>query len=151
MPEIKTEILFTINLDFEIAVLCDTPDGIRRIARLNTGSFEGPKLRGTVLPRGGAWTLERGDDALDIEVRLILETDDKHQIYMHWKGLRRVPKEVTERLRRNEAVDPATYYFRVTPHFETSSEKYGWMNCIRAIAAGSPATNARSLVVFQVL
>ncbi len=42
MSEIKTEFLFTIDLDFEICILGETPYGIRRIARLNTGSFEGP-------------------------------------------------------------------------------------------------------------
>jgi hypothetical protein len=151
MPEIKTEFLFTIDLDFEITVLGETPYGIRRVGRLITGSFGGPKLKGTVLPGGGAWTLVRRDDVLDIEVRLILETNDKHQIYMHWKGLRHVPKEVIERLRRNETVDPRTYYLRATPYFETSSEKFRWMNCICAIATGSLATNARTLDVFQVL
>jgi Protein of unknown function (DUF3237) len=88
---------------------------------------------------------------LDIEVRLILETDDKHQIYMHWKGLRDVPKDVMDRLHRNETVDPGTYYFQATPYFETSSEKYGWLNRICAIASGSLATNARTLEVFQVV
>ena len=91
------------------------------------------------------------DGVLDIEVRLILETYDKHQIYMHWKGLRRVPKDVIDRLHRNETVDPGSYYFRATPYFETGSEKYGWMNCICAVATGSVATNARTLDVFQVL
>ncbi|WGR94490.1 DUF3237 family protein [Bradyrhizobium sp. ISRA443] len=151
MPEIKTEFLFTIDLDFEISILGDTPYGIRRIARLNTGSFEGPKLKGVVLPGGGAWTLLRRDDVLDIEVRLMLETDDKHQIYMHWKGLRHVPKDVLDRLHRNETVDPGTYYFRATPYFETSSDKYGWLNRICAIASGSLATNTRTLEIFQVV
>jgi hypothetical protein len=114
MPEIKTEFLFKIDLDFEISVLGDTPYGVRRIASLNAGSFEGPKLKGTVLPGGGAWTLVRRDDVLDIEVRLILETYDKHQIYMHWKGLRRVPKEIIDRLRRNETVDPDVLFPRDT-------------------------------------
>jgi Protein of unknown function (DUF3237) len=98
--------------------------------------------------RGGAWTLVRRDGVLDTEVRLILETNDRHQIYMHWKGLRRVPKDVIDRLHRNETVDPRTYYFRATPYFETGSEKYGWMNCICAVATGSVATNARTLDVF---
>jgi Protein of unknown function (DUF3237) len=151
MPEIKTEFLFTIDLDFEIFVLGETPYGMRRIARLNTGSFDGPKLKGAVLPGGGAWTLIRRDDVLDIEVRLILETNDKHQIYMQWRGLRDVPKDVMERLHRNETVDPETYYFRATPYFETSSEKYGWLNRICAIATGSLAANARTIDVFQVL
>src|SRR5262249_41723182 len=122
MPEIKTEFLFTIELDFEITVLGDTPYGIRRIARLNTGSFEGPKLKGAVLPGGGAWTLIRRDDVFDIEVRLILETNDKHQIYMHWKGLRDVPKGVIERLRRNETVDPKIVLF---PRHAIFRDKFG--------------------------
>ncbi len=93
----------------------------------------------------------RRDGVLDIEVRLLLETSDKHEIYMHWRALRDVPKEVTDHFRRGERVDPGAYYFRATPYFETSSEKYGWMNRICAIASGSLATNTRTLDVFQVL
>ena len=151
MPEIQTEFLFTIDLDFEFSVLSDTPYGIRRIARLKRGNFEGPRLKGTVLPGGGAWTLVRRDDVLDIEVRLLLETSGKHLIYVQWRALRHVPKDVAERLRRGETVNSGSYYFRATPYFETSSEKYGWMNRICAIASGSLDTNARTLDVFQVL
>jgi Protein of unknown function (DUF3237) len=151
MPEIQTEFLFRVDLDFEFFVLGETPYGIRRIASLKGGNFEGPKLNGMVLPGGGAWTLVRRDDVLDIEVRLLLETRDAHQIYMHWRGLRDVPKDINDRLLRGEIVDPGAYYFRATPYFETGSEKYGWMNRICAIASGSLVTNARTLDVFQVL
>ncbi len=125
MPEIQTEFLFTIDLNFEFPFVGDTPYGMRRIGRLKDGNFDGPKLKGMVLPGGGAWTLVRRDHVLDIEVRLLLETSDKQQIYMHWKALRDVPKDVADRLRRGEAVDPGAYYFRATPYFETSSEAYG--------------------------
>jgi hypothetical protein len=151
MPEIKTEFLLTMSLEFEISVLGDTPYGVRRIARLRAGSFEGPKLKGTVLPGGGSWALVRRDDVLELEVRLTLETDDKQQIYMNWKGLRHGPKEVIDRLSRGETVDRRTYYFRTTPYFETSSEKYSWLNRICAIATGSLAASERTLHVFQVL
>jgi hypothetical protein len=151
MSEIKTEFLFTITLEFDIHILGDTPYGIRRIGRLITGSFEGPKLKGSVLPGGGSWSILRRDDVLEIEVRITLETDDKQHIYMHWKGLRHGPREVIDRLNRGENVDPATYYFRTTPYFETSSKKYDWMNRICSIAAGSRKVNERTLEVFQVL
>jgi Protein of unknown function (DUF3237) len=59
---------------------------------------------------------------LDIEVRIVLETDDKQMIYMHWKGFRHGPKDVIDRLNRGAAVDPSSYCFRITPYFETSSE-----------------------------
>ena len=151
MREIKTEYLFTLALQFDMNVLGSTPVGIRRIARHTAGSFEGPKLKGTVLPGGGAWTILRSDDVWELEVRITLETDDKQHVYMHWKGLRHGPKDVMERLDRGDDVDPATYYFRTTPYFETSSARYSWMNRICAIATGSRNATARTLDVFQVL
>jgi hypothetical protein len=151
MPEITTEFLFTIALEIQLSSLGDTPYGSRRIFHFDGGSFQGPKLKGRVLPGGGGSSLIRRDDVLEVDVRLTLETDDKHQIYMAWKGLRHGPKEVMERLYRGEIVDPGTYYFRTTPYFETSSEKYGWMNRICGIATGSLGANARTLDVFQVL
>jgi Protein of unknown function (DUF3237) len=151
MPEIKIGFLFTIALEVEVFNLGDTPYGSRRIARFGTGSFEGPKLKGTVLPGGGGWTLMRRDDVLEIDVRLTLETDDKQYIYMSWKGFRHGPKEVIDRLNRGEDVDPETYYFRTTPYFETSSAKYAWMNRICSIATGARAGSGRTFHVFQVL
>ena len=150
MPEINTEFLFTIALEIQVSSLGDTPYGGRRIFHFSGGSFEGPKLKGRVLPGGGGWSLIRRDEVLEVDVRLLLETDDKHQIYMHWRALRDVPKEVTDRLHRGENIDPGAYYFRATRYFETSSDKYGWMNRICAVASGSLATNARTLDVFKV-
>ena len=151
MREIKTEFLFTIALDVPVLTLGNTPYGGRRIARFGSGSFEGPKLKGTVLPGGGGWMLIRRDDVLEVDVRIVLETDDKQMIYSSWKGFRHGPKEVIDRLNRGEAVDPGSYYFRTTPYFETSSEKYAWMNRICSIATGSREANRRTFDVFQVL
>ena len=47
-----------------------------------------------------------------------------------------------DRLYRGEVVDSSAYYFRTTPYFETSSEKYDWMNRICSIASGSLSPNA---------
>jgi hypothetical protein len=151
MPEINTEFLFTLALEIRVSSLGETPYGNRRIFHFDGGSFEGPKLKGKVLPGGGGSSLIRRDEVLEVDVRLTLDTEDKHQISMAWKGLRHGPKEVMDRLYRGETVDPRSYYFRTTPYFETSSEKYGWMNRICAIATGSLGANARTLDVFQVL
>jgi hypothetical protein len=151
MPEINTNFLFTIALQIQVSSLGDTPNGRRRIFHFDGGCFEGPKLKGRVLPGGGGWSLIRRDEVMEVDVRLTLETDDKHQICMAWKGLRHGPKEVMDRLYRGETVDPGAYYFRTTPYFETSSEKYDWINRICSIAKGSLSANARTLDVFQVL
>jgi hypothetical protein len=151
MPAIATEFLFAIALDVPVLALGDTPYGGRRIARIEGGCFEGPKLRGAVLAGGGGWMILRRDGVLDIEVRIALETDDQQMIYMHWKGLRHGPNDVIDRLNRGEAVDPSSYYFRTTPYFETSSERYSWLNGICSIATGSRVGDRRGFDVYQVL
>jgi len=151
MPEINTRFLFTIALEIHVSSLGDTPYGGRRAFYFDAGSFDGPKLKGRVLPGGGGWSLIRRDDVMEVDARLILETDDNHEICMAWKGLRHGPKGILDRLYRGEIVDPGAYYFRATPYFETSSEKYGWLNGICSIASGSLSANARTLDVYQVL
>ena len=99
---------------------------------------------------GGGWMILRRDGVLDIEVRLVLETDDKQMIYMHWKGLPRGPKDVIDRLNRGKTVYPSSYYFRTTPYFETASGGYSWLNRICAIATGSRVGDRRGLGVYQV-
>lgn len=148
---ISTEFLFSIALEVPVLALGETPYGGRRIARFGGGSFEGPKLRGVVLPGGGGWMIVRRDGILDIEVRIVLETDDEQMIYMHWKGLRHGPKDVIDRLNRGETVDPSSYYFRATPYFETSSEGYSWLNRICSVATGSRVGDRRGFDVYQVL
>ena len=95
--------------------------------------------------------LLRRDGVLDIEVRIVLETDDQQMIYMHWNGLRYGPKDVIDRLNRGEEVDPSSYYFRTTPYFETSSEKYSWLNRICSIATGARVGDRRGFEVYEVL
>lgn len=151
MPEIKTDFLFTITFEVQVFDLGDTPYGNRRIVRAGAGTFEGPKLKGAVLPGGGGWSLVRRDDTVEVDMRVTLETDDKQHIYMRWSGFRHGPGAVIDRLDRGETVDPALYYFRITPYFETSSDKYGWMNRICSIATGSRKAITRSFDVFQVL
>ncbi len=151
MPGIKTDFLFKIELEVPVLPIGRTPYGERRIASFAGGSFTGPKLRGTALAGGGGWMLLRPDGVLDIEVRIVLQTDDRQMIYMHWKGLRHGPKEVIDRLNRGEGVDPSSYYFRTTPYFETGSEKYSWLNRICSIATGSRVGDRRGFDVYQVL
>jgi len=151
MAEINTRFLFTIALEIHVSSLGETPYGGRRAFYFDAGSFDGPKLKGRVLPGGGGWSLIRRDDVMEVDARLILETDDNHEICMAWKGLRHGPKGILDRLYRGEIVDPGAYYFRATPYFETSSEKYGWLNGICSIASGSLSANARTLDVYQVL
>src|SRR5262249_38483935 len=95
------------------------PHGTRIIVPVAGGDFEGPRLRGKVLPGGGDWLLLRGDGVLELDLRITLETDDQALVYMTFQGLRHGPPDAIAALGRGEVVDPARYYFRTLPRFET--------------------------------
>jgi hypothetical protein len=112
------------------------PHGVRVTAPIASGHFEGPRLRGKVLPGGGDWTLLRTDDVLELDLRVTLETDDGALIHMASFGIRHGPPDVIAALARGEAVDPSTYYFRTIPRFETGHTKYAFLNRLVAVASG---------------
>lgn len=152
MTDIRTTLLFNLELKVgEIQPLGKTPLGDRRVAVVEGGSFEGPKLKGTVLKGGSDWLLSRPDGALQLDVRLTLKTHDGHLIGMIYRGYRHGPAAVMDRLNRGEKVDPSEYYFRTAPFFETSSEKYGWLNRIVAIGTGHRLSSGPVYDVFEVL
>src|SRR5207253_10345945 len=112
------------------------PHGTRLIAPITSGSFEGPRLRGKVLPGGGDWTISRSDAVLELDLRITLETDDGALINMTSFGIRHGPPEVLAALARGESVDPSRYYFRTAPRFETSAPQYAFLNRFLAISSG---------------
>jgi hypothetical protein len=113
------------------------PTGTRRTAPISGGHFEGPRLRGKVLHGGSAdWQLLRADGVLEMDLRMTLETDDGALIALTSFGLRHGPPEILAALARGEVVDPASYYFRTTPRFETASPKYAFLNRLLAVATG---------------
>jgi hypothetical protein len=112
------------------------PHGTRVTAPIASGRFEGPRLRGKVLPGGADWTLLRGDGVLELDLRLTLETDDGALVHMASFGLRHGPPEVIAALARGTRVDPSTYYFRTMPRFETAHPKYAFLNRLLAVAIG---------------
>src|SRR3954454_8801111 len=112
------------------------PHGARVTAPITEGHFEGPRLRGKVLPGGGDWTLLRGDGVLELDLRITLETDDGALIHMTSFGLRHGPPGAIAALARGESVDPSTYYFRTTPRFETGHPKYAFLNRLLGVSHG---------------
>jgi len=128
------------------------PLGARRTAPLSGGIFEGPRLRGTVLPAGSAdWLLLRADGVLEMDLRATLLTDDGALISMRSFGLRHGPPDVIAAIGRGEAVDPATYYFRTTPRFETGHPSYVFLNRVIAVASGDRRAEGPTYTIHEVL
>ena len=127
------------------------PLGTRAFAPIAGGTFEGPRLRGKVLPGGGDWTLLRPDGVLELDLRLTLESDDGALIYMTSFGLRHGPPEVLAALARGESVDPSRYYFRTTPRFATSAPQYAFLNRLIAISSGDRRASGPIYTIEEIL
>ena len=148
-----TRLLMTLRV--QVAQPTDVgqvPYGTRRIARLTGGDFEGPRLRGTLVPGSSAdWLLLRGDGVLELDFRATLRTDDGALISMKSFGLRHGASEVLAALGRGDLVDPASYYFRITPRFETSHPKYAFLNRIIAVGTGDRRAEGPIYTIHEVL
>lgn len=152
MPELKSDYLFTMECTVtQLHDVGSTPFGTRHIDLLGAGTFEGPRLRGELLPGGIDSKIFRPDGAMTPNVRLLLKTDDGALIYMYYTGLRYGSPEVMQRIADGEQVDPSEYYLRNTPYFETSAEKYDWLNRIVSVGVGRRLPNSAAYDVFQIL
>ncbi len=108
--------------------IADAPLGPRRIIPILGGSFEGPALKGKVVPGGADYQILRRDGVTVLEAKYLLETDDGAVIAVVNRGMRHGPAEVLQRVMAGEAVDPSEYYFRAAPEFEAPAGPYDWLN-----------------------
>jgi hypothetical protein len=129
----------------EPLVVGDLPLGRRRIIPITGGRVEGPRLQGVVLPGGADWQIVRADGGAVLEARYTIRTADSALIYVRNIGLRCGPPEILARLGRGEPVDPAAYYFRTTPRFETGATPYAWLNDL--IAVGSAVRRPDAVIL----
>jgi len=109
---------------FEARVTCDplvvvgpSKKGKRQLIPITGGEFEGPSIKGTVLPGGADWQLVRPDGVVEIEARYTIRTYDDVNISVVNRGIALYPP----------AFD--TVYVRTTPEFEAPSDSaYAWLN-----------------------
>lgn len=154
MSELKTEFLCNVVAYAnwgDVIDLGQTPHGSRQIIYIKGGTFEGPKIKGIVLPGGGDWFIRRADRVVELDVRCVLRTDDNQLIYCCLKGINEMPADIAIRLIGGESIDASKYYFRVTPLLETGSQKYDWLNRIVSVGIGELTPAGVNYTVYTVL
>ena len=139
MDEPRFEPLFDMTVELEPPqMIGQTPQGNRQIFYVRSGTFEGPRLKGKVLPGGGDWFLLRPDTVGELDVRATLKTDDGALIYATYRGIFSASQESWERIYKGEPVDRDKYYFYTATIFQTSAPDYVWLNRLLAVGVGSP-------------
>lgn len=142
MSALESEFLFEMHASLAAPLdMGSTPEGHRIIILATGGTFEGPRLKGEVVANsGGDWARIRPDGSFDLDVRASLRTDDDALIYITYRG--RAVFQNSEQMGQaldftsENPVDSSEYYFRTNPLFETSDDRYAWLNSVVAVGKG---------------
>lgn len=135
-----------------------TPWRNRRVSDISGGTFEGPELSGVVRRSGADWSeggrARDGGFATALDVRSLWHTHDDALIYVTYGGRLVIPEQVAGAFGNPaelESLDPDSYYFRICPLFETSAERYQWLNEIVAVGLGRRTPAGVDYRIFQLL
>ena len=138
MPRFEPELEFIADMEAYVAMAVPVGPaawGTRLICPVVRGTVEGPKIKGVVRPFGADWALLRADDCIELDVRLIVETDDGVPVHVAYRGVIDLTREQVDRLRSGRAV--ADMKIHTAPRFETAHPDYAWLNRIQAVGCGS--------------
>lgn len=138
---LDAEFLFTLTAelgDASHAMIRNGPAGTRFIVPVSGGHFEGPRLKGTIVPPGGDWVQSRPDRSARLDVRLQLVTDDGTPILMTYQGIG-MPGE-----------DGSTD-IRTAPTFEAPEGDHAWLNTVQAVGIGSASGASVTYRIYALL
>src|SRR6266550_1103562 len=117
--------------------LGEVSQGRRRIVPQIGGTFEGPDMKGKLLPGVSAdWQILLPDGTALGDIRYTLQTDAGALLYVQSRGVRHGSPEVLARLSRGEDVDASEYTFRTSTQIETGSLELAWLNKGAFISVG---------------
>lgn len=155
-PVAPPQLEFAFEVRAQVAdplVVGDLPTGqTRRIIDILGGTFEGPGLKGKLVPGGADWQLiRRSDGFTDIDARYALRTDSGDLVYVTNIGIRHASPEVMKRLNAGEVVDQKDIYFRAIPKFETSAPHLYWLMRSVFVSTGERYPNGVIIRFWRVL
>ena len=115
-----TEFVMQLKVTLDTAyVVGETPHGKRTVIPITGGTFEGPRLKGTIIPGGADWQLAKGNRT-ELEAIYSIKTDDGVYIHIRNRGIIYGGTD--------ENGQPS-FYFKAAPQFEAPEDsKYAWLN-----------------------
>ncbi|HEY8537557.1 MAG TPA: DUF3237 domain-containing protein [Steroidobacteraceae bacterium] len=134
-PTLEHVLTVRANIDAPLS-MGKTPQGERRVIVITGGTFEGPGMKGTIMPGGEDWQLLREDGVTELDARYWLRTDDGAVIRVH-----------NQVLLGPAAETGANRYARSTVRFEAPIGKYDWLNKAVFVGTLSVESAQRPVVV----
>lgn len=152
MTELNHTPLVTLTLTVGFAEMANigmTPAGLRRIAPVTGGTFEGPRLSGTVIG-GHDWVINRQDSVMLIDVRLTLKTNDGVLIYLTYQGRFAAEPDTMARFAKGAVLEPHEYSLAITAKFECGDPAYDWLNDVVAVGTGVQTPEGPVYSIFEI-
>lgn len=122
-PEYTPELEFALQLKVtlgEAFSVENTQHGRRTVVPITGGTFEGPRLKGTIINGGADYQLANGKGRTELEAVYCIKTDDGVYIHVRNRGIIANSKD---------AGGKPVSYFKAAPQFEAPADsKYGWLN-----------------------
>jgi len=136
-PELEYVVRLNVTLGQAFTV-GDTGKGTRTVIPITGGTFEGPNIKGEVLPGGVDYQMQC-DGRTEIEAIYCIRTDDGVSIHVRNCGIIKMGGQ-------------GGMYFRCAPRFEAPKDsKYSWMNeCLFLCQPGFGAGGGITLDVWKV-
>ena len=128
-----------------------TPIGTRQIFAVSGGTFEGERLSGVVLPPGGEWLLDAGDGFGQVDVRLMLRTNDDAPIYMRYSGLMDFNETVQGKLAAGQSTEFGDNPFLTHVRFECDDERYAWLTRVIAVGEGRMHPDCVEYAIYELV
>jgi len=151
--QLKHSHLIQLDLQTDLSAIHEigsTPAGGRRIVPISGGTFSGERLNGKVLPGGHDWVLDRSDGVMQIDVRLVLETDDDVLIYLNYQGRLIAAAEVKAKIATGANLNGLDWSLTTVAKFECGDEQYAWLNDVIAVGIGAGSAFAPSYQIYQI-
>lgn len=120
-PTLRAEHVFDARVTIaDLLNIGKSKYGERRLIPITGGTFEGPNIRGVVVPGGADWQLTRPDGDTELNARYTLKTSDGFLIQVINRVLLHNPKNKD---------DKSGFYARSVVDFEAPSDSpYDWLN-----------------------
>ncbi|MCC7122334.1 MAG: DUF3237 domain-containing protein [Gammaproteobacteria bacterium] len=112
------------------------PHGHRMIVEVDGGSFEGPRLRGTLRKAACADWLTIFEGYGHLDVRATFETHDHAFIYVEYTGRIELTDRVKAALAGTGQTEFEEQYFFTSPRMQTGDPRYLWVNNLVCIGRG---------------
>lgn len=131
IPGPETEFVMQLKVTLDAPyVVGETPHGRRTVIPITGGTFEGPQLKGTIIPSGADWQLAKGERT-ELEAIYSIKTDDGVYIHIRNRGI------ICGGMDEN---GQPTFYFRAAPQFEAPEDsRYAWLNNALFLCAPAPS------------